>query len=323
MHEYKRLLKRIIPVLGGIKLIQLRPTHLTEFYNNLRENGIRQDGKEGGLSERSILHYHRLISTIMTCALQWGFILNNPASRVKEPKVAKGEARHFNIEQTEYILHLIENEPLKYRTMIVLSIYGGMREGELAALAWSDIDFSNFTISISKSLQHLPEKGTFIKSTKTENSRVISVPKSVIYLLKEYKKWQNEEKLNMGNLWHVSNNIFTTLDGGYIFPSTVSKWFLKFIRKHNKTIKNDNTIKQQDKPLYLLPEVNFHGLRHTSATLLINQGVDISTVSKRLGHARTSTTMDIYSHSLLKADVEASNKLDNLFNKKLQNKEQG
>jgi integrase len=80
---------------------------------------------------------------------------------------------------------------------------------------------------------------------------------------------------------------------------------------------------KEDKHLFLLQEVNFHGLRHTSATLLINQGVDISRVSKRLGHARTSTAMDIYSHSLLKADTEASTKLDILFNKKAQNTKQG
>jgi integrase len=298
LFEYKRLLGRIIPAIGHIKLIQLKPTHLTEFYNNLREDGIREDGKKGGLSEKTILHHHRLISSILTCALQWGFILTNPASRVKAPKLTKNEARHFNIEQTEYILYLLENEPIKYKTMITLAIYSGIREGELMALTWDDIEFDKCIITINKSLQHLPEQGTFVKSTKTENTRIISVPSSVIDLLACYKKWQNEEKLKLGDLWKDSNNIFTALDGGLIFPSTISKWFLNFIRKHNKSVINNSTIKEEDKPMYLLPEVNFHGLRHTSATLLINQGVDISTVSKRLGHSRTSTTMDIYSHSL-------------------------
>lgn len=324
LHRYNEILNtRIIPAIGHIKLIQLQPTHLTKFYNNLREDGIRSDGKKGGLSERTILHHHRLISSILNCAMKWGFILNNPSLRVTPPKVTKKEARHFNIEQTEYILYLIKNEPIKYKTMITLSIYGGMREGELTALTWDDIDFDDCTIKINKSLQHLPDKGTFVKATKTENTRIISIPATVIDLLKEYKKWQNQERLHMGSLWQDSNNIFTAVDGGFIFPSTVSKWFLKFIRKHNESIKNHPTIKEEHKSMYLLPEVNFHGLRHTSATLLINQGVDISTVSKRLGHARTSTTMDIYSHSLLKADIEASNKLDNLFNKKSKNKKQG
>lgn len=321
--EYKRLLRRILPALGHIRLIQLQPTHFTAFYNNLREDGIRSDGKQGGLSEKTILHHHRLISTILASALQWGFILNNPALRVKAPKVAKKEARHYNIEEVDSILNLIEKEPIKYRTMVVLAIYGGMREGELTALTWNDIDFDRCLIRIDKSLQHLPGKETFVKSTKTENVRVISIPSSAIELLKEYKKWQNTEKLKLGSLWNTTDCLFTGVNGGHIFPSTISKWFLKFIRKHNKDIMSDDTIKEEDKNLYLIREVNFHGLRHTSATLLINQNVDVSTVSKRLGHARTSTTMDIYSHSLQKSDMAAADKLENLFNKNTQNKKQG
>jgi integrase len=321
--EYKLLLSRIIPAIGHLRLLQLQPTHLNKFYNNLREDGIREDGKEGGLSEQTILHHHRLISTILNCAIQWGFLLSSPASRVKAPKISKKEARHYDIEKTDYILHLLEKEPHKYRTMITLALYGGMREGELNALTWSDVDPETGLITISKSLQHLPDRGTFVKSTKTENTRVIHVSPNVIGLLNEHKKWQNKERLKLGNLWKDSDNIFTANDGSFIYPSTVSKWFLKFIRRHNDGVQNDSTIKESDKPQYMIPEVNFHGLRHTSATLLISLGTDVSTVSKRLGHARTSTTMDIYSHSLQKSELEASNKLDNLFNKKVESKKQG
>lgn len=387
--EYNKLLTRITAALGHIKLNQLQPTHLTEFYNNLRENGIRLDKKfkpnenfmdaishsefslpeilqkakvakgtlsnlknrknisqsvatriseaaglnintlfielenNDPLSEKTISHHHRLISSILTSALQWGFILNNPALRVKAPKVEKKEARHYNIEETDYILKLLENEPIKYRAMINLAIFGGMRQGELTALTWSDIDLKKGIVNIDKSLQHLPGKDTFVKSTKTENSRVISVPTSVITLLNEYKVWQNGEKAKLGDLWNKEcNNIFTAIDGNPIFPSTISKWFLKFIRDHNEAIKNDASIPKEEKSKYLIREVNFHGLRHTSATLLINQNVDVSTVSKRLGHARTSTTMDIYSHSLQKADTEAADKLENLFKNNRQNKKE-
>lgn len=321
LHRYKELLKsRIIPTLGHIKLNKLQPTHLTEFYNNLREDGIRTDGKPGGLSERTILHHHRLISAILTCAVQWQFLLSNPALRLKAPKVEKKEAKHFDIDQTEYILSLIEKEPIKYRTMIILAIYGGMRMGELAALQWDDVDFDNCLLKINKSLQHLKEKGTFVKSTKNETSnRIISLPSSAINLLREYKVWQNGEKAKLGDLWNEEyNNIFTSHNGKPMFPSTISSWFNKFIKRHNEAILNDATIPKETKEKYLLDNVNFHGLRHTSATILINQGVDVTTVSKRLGHARPSTTTDIYSHSLKKADTEAANKLESLFNKSSQ-----
>lgn len=392
LFRYKELLKsRIIPALGHIKLNKLQPTHLTEFYNNLREKGIRLDNKytpkkdfdniitnlgftykdiaqktsinksaikniklgknilpstvnrvcdlinvnpnvlfdledqDECLSERTILHHHRLISSILTSAVQWGFLLNNPASRVKAPKAEKKEARHFDIGQTEYILSLIDSEPIKYKTMITNAIYGGMREGELGALTWDDIDFDNYIIDIDKSIQYLKGKGIFVKSTKTEDTRKISVPKSVITLLKEYKVWQNGEKAKLGDLWQEQDMdfIFTARDGKPMFPSTISKWFLKFIRKHNDKVMNDDNIKKEDKELYLLDEVNFHGLRHTSATILISLGVPITTVSERLGHKRVSTTTDIYSHSLKTADKAAAEKLDDLFNKKDKNIKQG
>jgi integrase len=319
LFRYKELLNtRVIPALGHIKLNKLQPTHLAEFYNNLREDGIRTDGKPGGLSERTILHHHRLISSILTCAVQWQFILNNPASRLKAPKVEKKEAKHFDIEQTEYIFELLEDEPIKYKTMIYLAIYGGMRMGELAALEWEDIKLENGLLNINKSLQHLPTIGTFTKSPKNKTSnRIISLPKTVISLLLEYKVWQNGEKAKLDDLWDYNyDNIFTGPNGKPMFPASISSWFHDFIKKHNGRILSDTRIPNKEKDKYLLPEVNFHGLRHTNASILINQGLDVTTVSKRLGHARTSTTTDIYSHSLRKADSEAANKLESLFNKK-------
>lgn len=393
LHRYKEILNsRIIPTLGHIKLNKLQPTHLNEFYNNLRENGIRSDNKytskeniidilsqynisiddpiikevissrsilkiksheniipttamklseisgikisdlfnmveksNNTLSDRTVLHHHRLISTILTGAVQWGFIINNPADRVKAPKVEKKEARHFEEEQMEYIFLLLEDAPIKYRAMINLSLYSGMRMGELAGLDWSDMDLENKILKIKQSSQYLPGEGVFTKDTKNYSShRVISLPNTVIALMREYKLWQNGEKANLDNLWDEKcTRIFTTRTGSPIFPSTPSKWFTKFIKKHNDKIMNDDSIKKEDKEKYIIDEVNFHGLRHTSASLLIAEGLDVVTVSKRLGHSKTSTTTDIYAHSSKKTDIEASNKLESLFNKKEQQQKQG
>jgi integrase len=117
-------------------------------------------------------------------------------------------------------------------------------------------------------------------------------------LLKIYKEWQNQEKLALNNLWEEHNRVFTQQNGKPMFHGTPSSWFKKFIRKYD------------------LPEITFHQLRHTNATLLIGQGVDVRTVANRLGHARTSTTTDIYAHALKRPDKEAAEKLENLFKKK-------
>ncbi|KAB3533840.1 tyrosine-type recombinase/integrase [Alkaliphilus pronyensis] len=94
------------------------------------------------------------------------------------------------------------------------------------------------------------------------------------------------------------------------------QWFKKFLRRYNEAIKSNVEIKEEDKQSLLLPDISFHGLRHTSATLLVSEKMDIRTVSARLGHAQTSTTLNIYSHSIKSTDKKASTTLENLLDKK-------
>jgi integrase len=142
-------------------------------------------------------------------------------------------------------------------------------------------------------------------------------------VLRAYKLWQNGNKADMGDLWIATDRIFTRFNGEKIFPQTLGKWFSKFIKTHNGHVMNDDKITPDQKKDFLLDTVTLHGLRHTSATLLISQNVDIATVSKRLGHASISTTLNIYTHALEKLDRTASDKLENLFAKKDGKEKQG
>lgn len=264
-------------------------------------------GEPGSLSDQTIKHHHRLISSILTCAVQWQCLLNNPAERVKPPKVEKRESAYFDEEMTEHMLSLLEQEPLKYRTIVVLTLYSGMRLGEVCGLQWSDIDFENNLIRIRQSSQYLPNMGIFQKGTKNESStRIIAMPPVVMDLLREYKAKWNEQRLQCGDLWYKddedneSDFVFVQWNGRPISPITPTKWFKNFREK------------------YGLPNVTFHGLRHTNASLLIGQNVDVQTVAKRLGHSKATTTTSIYSHFLRRPDQEAAEKLQNLFNKNKQ-----
>lgn len=298
VHRYREMLtSRIIPAMGHLRLNKIQPMHLTAFYNNLAEDGIRMDGKPGGLSNRTILHHHRLLSSILTAAVQWQLILDNPARRVKPPKVEKTEAKHYDEEQTEAVLVLLKKEPLKYQVMINLVIFTGIRLGELAGLTWADVDFEQSCLRTKNARQYLPGVGSYDKEPKWQSERVISLPQIVLGLLREHKLQQTRERLLMGERWQDHDRVFAQANGKPIFPGTPSAWFAKFLKKYD------------------LPELTFHQLRHTNATLLIAQGVDVKTVSNRLGHARTSTTMDIYSHALQRPDKEAAEKLDALFTK--------
>lgn len=162
--------------------------------------------------------------------------------------------------------------------------------------------FDNNKLRVRQSSQHVPGKGTITKKPKNESSiRIITLPDIAINLLKEYKAKQNEIRLEMGDLWQDSDRLFIQFNGAPMHPDTISKWFSKFIKRNN------------------LPKLTYHGLRHTNASLLIGQGVDVKTISGRLGHARASTTTDIYSHLLKRPDEEAAQKLDNIFNKNSKN----
>jgi len=249
------------------------------------------------LSNKTIAEYHRLISSILTAAVQWQVIPSNPCNRVKPPKAERKEAVSLDEVQAAELISCLQSEPIKYRTAVMLTLYTGLRRGEVCGLNWSDIDFKNSIISINKSVLYSADRGVYEDTTKTKSSnRIINIPSDMIKLLKQYQTEQMKQQLAMGDMWIDSSKIFTSTNGSMINPDTLSTWFKGFIRRHN------------------LPDIHYHNLRHTAATLLIAGGVDIATVSKRLGHADRTTTLNIYTHAIKSADKAAAYKLQDIFN---------
>lgn len=249
------------------------------------------------LSQETILHHHRFISTMLSCAVEWQLIPSNPCARVKPPKVDRKEAQYLDEKQAAKLINCLDAEPLKYKTIIMLLLYSGMRRGELCGLEWSDIDLNHGIISISKSSLYLPQKGIFDDTTKNRTSeRVIRVPEAMTSLLKEYRRSQSQLQLAMGDLWQGSEKVFTSQTGTPIHPDSITGWFKSFIKRND------------------LPDIHLHSLRHTNATLLIAAGTDIRTVANRLGHATASTTTNIYAHAIKSADELAAEKLADILN---------
>lgn len=258
--------------------------------------------EEKTLSGKTLQHYHRLISSIMTTAVQWQVITANPCDRVKPPKAERKEAEYLDETQAVDLLLALESEPLVYKALFTLILYSGMRRGEACGLEWSDIDLDNGIVDINKSSLYLPKKGIYDDDTKnTMSRRVIRVPAPAVALLKELRAYQAQERLKLGEQWHDSKKVFTTWNGKPIHPDTVSGWFRKFVTRHN------------------LPPIHVHSLRHTNATLLIYNGTDIKTVSQRLGHADVTTTGNIYTHAIKTADERASEALADILAPKKKN----
>lgn len=252
------------------------------------------------LSSRTIQHYHKLISSILNTAVQWQVIFSSPCERIKPPKVEQTQPKFFDDLEVIKLIELLDKEPVQYSTMIKLLLYTGFRRGELCGLEWDDIDFKNNIIHICRESLYLPEKGIYDDIGKTNSSiRSIKVSSSVTEMLKEYKIWQSEEKLKIGDRWENSSRLFTSWCGKPIYPGNLTGWFGRFIKRHN------------------LPSMNIHGLRHTNASLMIANGTPITTVAKRLGHANAMITGKIYAHAIKTADEIAAEKLEDIFNSAL------
>lgn len=330
LESYKTELKsKILPALGHIKLDKLTPIQILSFLNNLMEDGIRKDGKQGGYSDRTIKYQWQILSSILQQAVYWQIIPDNPCRRVKAPKniynkdreYSNSKIQNFNEKQIVALLEIIKDEPIKYQVAFSIALFSGSRPGEILGLTWNDINFDDKTISINKARSYLVGKGIITKAPKGGSSvREISIPEMLIRLLREYKLWQNGEKATCGNLWanEWDKNpwLMTQWNGEGMSYNRLTQWLIKLIRDHNDKILNDDSIANENKDKYILPVLSFHKLRHTSATLLIGNNRDIRTVSARLGHAQTSTTMNIYVHGLKSADEKAANTFDDLFNYK-------
>lgn len=305
--RYCRMLEtRLLPYFGRFYINKIKPTDIMKFYDLLEKDTqlVRKQGNNGAktkkpLSGKTILEHHRLLRAMLHKAVYWQLIVANPAERVQPPKARKPKRKSYDDEQTKILLEnleLLSSEDTKYKVAIILTVFTGVRLGELMGLEWQDVDFKNGIISINRSSQYLADMGVFTKVPKTESSiREIAIPKFIISLLEEYKLWYEEQKSIYGELWTDSDRLFVQADGKPMHPSTISKWFVKFVAQIG------------------LPVINFHGLRHTNASLLVAQNIDIAVISARLGHAQISTTLDFYVHPLLSHNRKAGYALENLL----------
>lgn len=213
----------------------------------------------------------------------------NVASRATPVKLERKEARYFQVKDIENIRNCLENEPIKWKLATHLLLITGCRRGEIMGLKWSKIDFKNNQIKIDTALLYSSDKGIYEDTTKTENVRFIKIPNETITLIKEYRNWYLELQLKNGLRWNKTDYLFVQDNGKPMNPDSLTDWLAKFSNK------------------YHLPHINPHAFRHTHVSILLYfNGIDSITISKRIGHARVSTTTDIYSHIISQADEQAS-----------------
>lgn len=365
LSRYRELLKRVNAGIGHLKICDIRPQHLNQFYEQLAKEGIRKNASKavilpgvslsdiihahgfsnvekflkekaaisvgtykqatrgerisGGsarkiaaalemdvselfkletdlrpLSPKTVREHHVLIHVILHHAEREMLIPYNPADKAQPPKVTRTKADYFQQETVTAILQAAETEPLKWKTLLHLMLVTGGRRGEVLGLTWDCIDFVFKRIYIEKAVYYSRSRGIYVDKVKTDSSiRWIRLPDETMQLLKQYHdEYYEPLRTAAGDQWQGENFLFVQDSGQNIgksmHPDSVTDFCTKFSERHG------------------LPHIHPHAFRHTAASLLYFAGLDSVSISNMLGHAKVSTTQDIYSHIIAESQNRAA-----------------
>jgi len=284
----------IVPNLGHLRLIELQTNHLQRLYNEKLISG-RLDNRDGGLSPKSVRYIHTVIHSCLEQARKENKIIINPASAVKLPKYVKPEIGYMNTDEIRQFLAYAKES--KFFTAFYLALTTGMRRGEILAIRWQDVDLVNNKVSVNQSLVRVKEGGLIFQEPKTKLAkRTINISKHLSELLHEQKEKQSDFiKVEGDNYKSELNLVFCNNLGEPICPRNFTRQFERLIIKAG------------------VKKIPFHAVRHTFATICLQEKVDIKTIQENLGHHSSSFTMDVYSSVTDKMKRDASDKVDTLI----------
>lgn len=281
----------IIPHIGGIALAKLQPSHIQTFYADL----LDQEGDDGETLERVSVHgVHRALRAALNRAVRRRLLTYNPLSGVDPIRVEEAERVILTVDEAFKLLDVAE-EIGKY-SLYLAALTTGMRQGELLGLRWQDINFNQRTIQVRQQLAYAySEDGPIFAPPKTKRStgRLILICEPLYEALQEYWEREQADRLRPERtrdydlVWHIA-------DGGPIGSRNLHRQFKALLQRAG------------------CPNVRFHDLRHTSASLLLALGVDLSTVKEILGHASITTTTG-YTHLNIESQRIAAERVGKLF----------
>lgn len=311
--------KHILPALGHLRLNQLQTSHLQRLYNDKLQGG-RADGKKKckncgnltgrksiavckacggelmgiGLSPRSVRYIHIVIHGAYEQAKKEGMITINPADAVKLPSETKKEIQVLDVAGVSIFLAYAQET--KYFSIYFLALSTGLRRGELLGLRWQDVDMESKQLSVKQGLVRTKE-GLVFQEPKTKLSkRTINLSDDVIRELTLHKEIQDAQIKAAGEAYQGKDLVFCNELGEPICPRNLTRCFDRLLTKAG-----------------LAKEVTFHGLRHTYATIALQEGVDARTTQENLGHHSAAFTLDTYSSVTAKMKKTATDKISNLI----------
>ncbi|MHB1007007.1 MAG: site-specific integrase [Chloroflexota bacterium] len=284
---YRRwVVKHILPALGKVRLQNLTAQELQRFYSRKLSEG---------LSERSAQYLHAILHRALTFAVRQDLIARNPTDLVDAPRPRRYEIAP--LDPREAILFLKTAWGDRLYALYVLALTTGLRQGELLGLRWADVDLQAASLHVRQQLSRVPGQGMkFVEPKTVKGRRQVALPAVAVEALRLHRKAQLEERLFAGSAWE---------DVGLIFCNS-----------RGRPLERPNLTQRSFRPLLTkagLPQIRFHDLRHSAATLLLFLGINPKVVQERLGHATIGMTLDVYSHVVPDMQRQAAGKIDDLF----------
>lgn len=261
----------IRPNLGKIKLEALSTPDIQRFYNSMTENG---------LAAKTVIITHGVLHKALQQAVAIGYLRFNPSDACTLPRSERKELKPLDDDAINAFLTAVKGHP--HETVFLVTLFTGMRQGEVLGLTWECVDLDNSSLLINKQLQkamNAEGKRVYsIISTKNSKGRKITLAPTVVELLRRQKATQEAWKQAAGSAWQESGFVFPNELGEHLMPHTVYHNYKRIVTAIGR------------------PDARFHDLRHSYAVAAIKSGDDIKTVQGNLGHATASFTLDVYGH---------------------------
>lgn len=293
LNSYQIVFRRAAAKFSTYKMSDITPVMMRSYFTDLQTNGVSElNGTP--LSYNTIARHYNMLKTFFESAVDNEIIEYSPMQRMKKPKPKKGEgsneAQALTEEQTRKLIERLEKEPSMWRALVRFFLDSGCRRGEAVAMRWENIDLASGRIEIIGNAQYAAGTGNYITTPKSGKGRIVYINPQVVKVLREWKLEQAKHFLSIGI--PQSGYVFTQDDGSMLNPNTVTRYLTTFGEK------------------YGFPGLHPHTLRHTMATLSIANGADIVSISKKLGHATPSITLNVYSHANQEAQLRANRILE-------------
>jgi integrase len=270
----------VLPYIGDKRLQQLHPADLDALYATLTERG---------LAPKTVRNVHSLMRSALRDAVTWGNVTRNVASLAKPPRVTRTDMRTWNAHELRAFLDHVADDRLFAAWLLLATT--GMRRGEALGLHWRDVSLDRARLSVRQALVLVGNEPALQEPKTAKGRRSIPLPPETVAALKAHRVAQAQEQLALGPDYATSDLVFRRIDGKWVHPTALSRRFEALVRQTS------------------LPEIRLHDLRHTFATLALQEGVAVKVVSEMLGHASVTITYDTYSHVIPGMAEDATSKV--------------